>query len=241
MIADDGQQTTDNRKLTMGNEQQAIEGNTVVGGQSPVVVFFAHFFSYVFHPLFIPIYTIAFLIFFHPSYFAGFSPYDKSRILLTTALNTVFFPAFAVLLMKGLGFIKSIFLRSQQDRIGPYLTSMIFYFWTAWVFFKTEPRLALIMPSFMVGVFLTTVVGLLSNIYFKISMHAMGVGGMLGLFLIIMQYNTMWMAWPLCIALLVTGITLTSRMIVSDHTPKEIYLGLFFGLLCQVAAAVFVL
>jgi hypothetical protein len=201
----------------------------------------AHFFSYVFHPLFVPLYVIAFLVFFHPSYFAGFTQYEKYKVLLATALNTFFFPAFAVLLMKGLGFIKSVFLRTQQDRIGPYLSSMIFYFWTAWVFFKTEPQLALVLPSFMTGIFLTTVVGLLSNIYFKISMHAMGMGGMLGLFLIIMVYNTMLMTWPLSIALLITGLVCTSRLIVSDHTTKEIYWGLFFGLFCQLAAAIFIL
>jgi hypothetical protein len=230
MMTDDRQQTTDDRRQI-----------TMVHGQWSVVSIFAHFFSYVFHPLFIPLYTIGFLVFFHPSYFAGFTAEDRYRVILVTALNTVFFPAFAVLLMKGLGFIKSIFLRSRQDRIGPYLSSMIFYFWTAWVFFKTETQLALVLPSFMTGVFLTTVVGLLSNIYFKISMHAMGVGGMLGLFLIIMFSNTMLMTWPLCIALLITGIVCTSRLIVSDHTVKEIYWGLFFGLICQVAAAIFIL
>ena len=201
----------------------------------------AHFFSYVFHPLFIPLYAISFLIFFHPSYFAGFTPYEKYRILFTTILNTVFFPAFAILLMKGLGFIKSIFLHTRQDRIGPYLSAMIFYFWTAWVFFKAEPQLALILPSFMTGVFLTTVVGLISNIYFKMSMHAMGAGGLLGLFLLITFSNSMLMTWPLGTALLITGLVCTSRLIVSDHTIKEIYLGLFFGVLCQLAAAAFIL
>jgi hypothetical protein len=235
MMTDHGQRTVDDPQDPAGGQQ------AMVGGQWSLVSIFAHLFSYIFHPLFIPLYTIGFLVFFHPSYFAGFTTEDRYRVLMVTALNTVFFPAFAVLLMKGLGFIKSIFLRSRQDRIGPYLSSMIFYFWTAWVFFKTEPQLALILPSFMTGVFLTTVIGLLSNIYFKISMHAMGVGGMLGLFLIVMFGNTMLMTWPLCIALLVTGIVCTSRLIVSDHTTKEIYLGLFFGLLCQIAAAIFIL
>ena len=233
---DEGVLTTDHGRSTINDQLPAV-----VSRQSSVVVFFAHFFSYVFHPLFIPLYVIAFLVFVHPSYFAGFTAADKYRLLLSTGLNTVLFPAFAVLLMKGLGFIKSIFLRTQQDRIGPYLSSMIFYFWTAWVFFKTDPQLALILPSFMTGVFLTTVIGLLSNIYFKISMHAMGMGGATGLFLIIVMYNSMLMTWPLGIAVLLTGIVCTSRLIVSDHTPKEIYLGLFFGFLCQLGAAIFVL
>jgi hypothetical protein len=209
--------------------------------QNIIIRSFAHLFSFVFHPLFIPFYVVTFLAFYHPSYFSGFSSYNKSKLLLTTALNTVFFPAFAILLMKGLGFIDSIFLRTQRDRIGPYLSSMIFYFWMARVYFKSEPTLPLILASFMTGVFLTTVVGLLSNIYYKISMHAMGWGGVIGVFILVMKSNTMLMTWPLAIALLVTGLVCTSRMLISDHSQKEIYTGLLAGVLCQFAAALAIL
>jgi hypothetical protein len=209
--------------------------------QPLLIKIFVHFFSYVFHPLFVPLYMVTFLVFVHPSYYSGFSDYEKSKLLLNITLNTIFFPAFALLLMKGLGFIKSVFLHSPQDRIGPYLANMIFYFNVAWTFFKMTPQLDLIFPTFMTGVFLTTVAGLIANIYFKISMHAMGMGGMLGLFLIIMNYNTMLMTWPLCIAFFIAGLVCTSRLIVSDHSQKEIYWGLFAGIFCQLAAAVFIL
>lgn len=228
----------------MINDQWSIADTTQPeqkNSQPLLIQIFAHFFSYVFHPLFIPLYVVVFLIFVHPSYYSGFSAYESSKLLFNIALNTIFFPAFALLLMKGLGFIKSVFLRSQQDRIGPYLANMIFYFNVAWTFFKMTPQLDLIFPVFMTGVFLTTVAGLLANIYFKISMHAMGVGGVLGLFLIIMIYNTMLMTWPLCIAFFIAGLVCTSRLIISDHSQKEIYWGLFAGILCQLAAAVFIL
>ena len=201
----------------------------------------AQFISVLFHPLFIPFYVVAFLVYYHPSYFSGFGSYNKTRLLLTTGLNTIFFPAFAVLLMKGLGFIKSVFLHTQQDRIGPYLTNMIFYFWTARIFFKSEPQLPLVLASFMTGVFLTTSVALIANIYYKISMHAIGCGGLVGIFLIIMKTNSMLMTWPLCLALLITGVVCSSRLFISDHTQKEIYLGLLVGLLCQFGAAIVIL
>jgi hypothetical protein len=209
--------------------------------QNIVIRFFAHLFSFVFHPLFVPLYVVVFLIYYHPSYFSGFSDKTKLNLLLATALNTVFFPAFAILLMKGLGFIKSVFLRTQQDRIGPYLSSMIFYFWMARIFFKFQPELSPVLASFMTGVFLTTVVGLLSNIYYKISMHAMGWGGVLGIFLLIMNSNTMLMTWPLSIALLITGLVCSSRLLISDHTQRDIYFGLLAGLGCQFAAAAAIL
>ncbi len=202
---------------------------------------FAHFFSFVFHPLFIPSYLVAFLVNFHPSYFSGFNEGTKLWLLLTTALNTAFFPAFSVLIMKGLGFIKSVFLPTQQERIGPYLAAMIFYFWAARVFFKFEPQLAAVLPSFMTGVFLTTVAALIVNIFFKVSMHATGCGGLIGIMLVIMNSNSMLMTWPLSLAILISGIVCTSRFIVSNHTQREIYAGLFIGLLCQFIAAFVIL
>ena len=209
--------------------------------QHIVVRFFAQLISVVFHPLFIPFYVIGFLINYHPSYFSGFSFYSKFEILRSVFVNTIIFPAFALLVMKGLGFVKSFMLHAQQDRIGPYLANMIFYFWMARVFFKFKPELTPVLAVFMTGVFLTTAVALIANIFSKISMHAIGCGGMLGIFIIIMNSNSMLMTWPLSIALLITGLVCTSRLIVSNHTPKEIYLGLFVGLVCQFAAAIAIL
>ena len=225
----------------MVNDQRSIgvsPGDPVVGRPLPVVRFFAYFFSVLFHPLFIPLYVVGFLISFHPSFFSGFGDFEKKSLLFTTILNTLLFPLLSVLLMKGLGFIRSVFLHTQQDRIAPYLSAMIFYFWAAWVYFKFEPQLSPVLSSFMTGVVISSVVALLANIYFKISMHAMGVGGLLGIFLVVMQTNSMLMTWPLCMALLITGIVCTSRFLISDHSPKEIYWGLLAGLLCQFAAAI---
>ena len=206
-----------------------------------VLRFFAHLFSVVFHPLFIPFYVVAFLINYHPSYFSGLGFYTKFELLRSTVFNTILFPAFALLVMKGLGFVKSFMLYSQQDRIGPYLANMIFYFWMARVLFNYKPELTPMLASFMTGVFITTAIALIANIFYKISMHAIGCGGMLGLFIIIMNSNSMLMTWPLSLALLITGIVCTSRLIVSDHTSKEIYMGLLVGLVCQFGAAIIIL
>jgi len=208
---------------------------------SKFIKIFAHLFSVVFHPLFIPFYVVIFLVYVHPSYFSGFSFYTKFELLRSTAINTILFPAFALLVMKGLGFVKSIFLHTQQDRIGPYLANMIFYFWMARVCFNFKPELTPVLATFMTGVFLTTAVALIANIFSKISMHTIGCGGMLGIFILIMNSNSMLMTWPLSIALLITGIVCTSRLMVTNHTQKDIYFGLVVGLLCQFTAAIVIL
>lgn len=88
---------------------------------------FSGFFSYLFHPVFIPIYVTFFLLYIHPSAFSGFSEMEKRQTVLIVLLNLVFFPLVSVLLLKAVGFIDSLFLRTQKDRIIPYIASGIFF------------------------------------------------------------------------------------------------------------------
>jgi len=225
------------------NSQSSIEKNreNILGVDQPAVVkFFAHFFSYIFHPLFIPVYVTYFIAFVHPGYFSGYNVQQKIWIIIRVAYTMVFFPFITVLLLKAIGFSKSIFLKTQQERIIPYVACEIFFFW-AYLVFRNQPEIPKILTAFTFGVFLSSSAALLANIRMKISMHAIGMGGLLGVFLVIMTQNNMLMTVPLLVALLLAGLVCTSRMIVSDHTQKEIYAGLLVGLACQLVAAIFIL
>jgi len=225
------------------NNQSSIGENTenILGVDQPAVVkFFAHFFSYIFHPLFIPVYVTYFIAFVHPGYFSGYNVQQKIWIIIRVAYTMVFFPFITVLLLKAIGFSKSIFLKTQQERIIPYVACEIFFFW-AYLVFRNQPEIPKILTAFTFGVFLSSSAALLANIRMKISMHAIGMGGLLGVFLVIMTQNNMLMTVPLLVALLLAGLVCTSRMIVSDHTQKEIYAGLLVGLACQLVAAIFIL
>ncbi len=227
----------------MVNRQSSIEENrgAIIGADQPAAVkFFAHLFSYIFHPLFIPVYFTWFIEFVHPAYFSGFNTQQKTWIIIRIAYTMVFFPFISILLLKGLGLSKSIFLKTQQERIIPYIVCQIFFFW-AYLVFRNQPEIPKILTAFTFGVFLSSSAALLANIRMKISMHAIGMGGLIGIFLVIMAQNTMLMTWPIALALLIAGFVCTSRMIVSDHTPKEIYAGLFLGLACQFVASVIIL
>lgn len=200
----------------------------------------AHLFSYVFHPLFIPAIATWYLAFIHQGYFTGIPPREKLFIVIRVAYNTVFYPALTVLLLKGVGFIDSIFLKTQRERIIPYVAANIFYFWM-YLVFRNQPDVPSILTGFIFGIFLSSSVALLANIYFKISMHALGLGALSGLMLLIIfagfSYNIF---LPAMLVFLITGFVGTSRMIVSDHMPFDIYTGLFFGVICQVIAAAFI-
>ncbi len=201
---------------------------------------FGNFFSYLFHPVFVPLYIIFFLLYIHPSAFSGFSEQEKKQTVLIILLNLVIFPLITVLLLKAVGFIDSLYLRTQKDRIIPYIASGIFFFW-GYTVFKEQPQYPPVLTAFILGIFLASSAALLANIYFKVSMHAIGMGGWLGFFLLLFYRNSMLMTWPLCLALLITGLVCSSRLLLRSHEQKDIYGGLLIGMITQWVAAVVVL
>ena len=209
--------------------------------QPLVIRLLAHFFSYVFHPIFIPLYATWFLAFVHPYYFVGYPQSIKLWVLLRVGYNMIFFPALSVLLLKAVGFIDSIFLKTRKDRIIPIIASNLFFFWM-YLVFHNQTEIPLILTSFIFGVFLASSFTLLANIYFKISLHAIGVGGLLGLFLEILYSDAyVPVTLPLMVAILITGLVCTSRMIVGRHSPFDVYAGLVVGMISQFLAVRFIL
>ncbi len=200
----------------------------------------AQFFSYIFHPLFIPLIVTWYLAFLQPGYFIGIAPGSKIYILIRVAYNTIFYPALTVLLLKAVGFIKSIFLKTQRERIIPYVAANIFYFWM-YLVFKNQPDVPLILTMFIFGIFLSSSFGLFVNNYFKISMHALGMGSFAGLVLIIIFSGVSYSIFlPAMVIFFLTGIVCTSRLIVSDHMPFQIYAGIFFGMISEFIAYAFI-
>jgi len=198
----------------------------------PVLRFFAQFFSYLFHPLFISSYVMGFLLFFHPSAFMGFEHRLKVLRFLHVFIFNALFPAFAVFLLWRLHFIRSIHLRTVKERIIPYMIAMIFYWWS-WNVFKNLSDSPPAAIHFLLGAFLAICGAWMCNIYFKISMHAIAVGGAVMFFFLFSFTDNYASGLYLSVAMLVAGIVCTARFIVSDHTPFQIWSGLFIGLLAQ--------
>lgn len=191
--------------------------------------------SVVFHPLFVGVMMAFYLIFIHPSYFVGFTAKAKMLKLLAVINNNVFFPLLVVALLKGLGFSKSVFLTTQKERIVPYIASITFFFWTYYVF-KHQPETPRIIVNMCRGMFFASSAALLLNNYYKISMHGIGVGGMLGLMVLTVFDGTLHSGLPLMVSALIGGLVLSSRKVVSDHHWFDLITGFLVGFICQMVA-----
>ena len=208
--------------------------------QSLVVVLLGKVISYVFHPLFIPTYIFFFLMTQVPYEFAGITTWQLKMRLFGLFWLTAFFPAFAVFLLWRLKFSESIFLKTQKERIIPFVITMFFYWWMYYLSrnFTDQP---IVLKFFFMGIFIATSIGLVFNNFMKISLHAMAAGGGAAAIILFSYYYQTPFGVFISIALLLTGIICTSRLLVSDHTEKEIYFGLLVGAACQWVSYIFVM
>jgi hypothetical protein len=219
-------------RLAVDNQNELQELRPINPPQHPVVRAIASFLSYVFHPVFVPVYIMMFLVYKHPYLFIDFSRKEKMEAIANTVLLYAFFPIVVVLLLKALDFIKSIHLKAQRDRIIPLVVCGLFYFWVWYVRRGLQepvyPRETVVLAM---AIFLAGSAALMMNIYMKVSLHAISMGVMLAFVLWLSLTHEVNSAFFSSLALLVTGAVCTSRFIVSDHTQKEVYGGLLAGLL----------
>jgi hypothetical protein len=190
--------------------------------------------TYVFHPVFMPTVVTIMLYKISAISFAGVSASDLNKWLAIIILNTLFFPLLLVVLLKALGFISSIRMVDPKDRIIPLMGTMVFYFWAYNVFSNiTAP---FILRVLLLGVFWGVIVLFMVNIFFKISIHTMTAGGVLGLFIILTFLSPINMTMPLLAVIIIAGCIGTARLLLGAHNPPQIYLGYFLGILSMVAA-----
>jgi len=212
---------------------QNITDDDLVYSQ-PALRISAKIVSYVLHPLFIPSYVFAWLSWRFPQTFAGISTAGMTFKKISVFLNASFFPAFAVFLLWRLKFVDSIYLRTQKDRIIPYIITMIFYWWMWYLSrdpkFDDQPD---VLKFFYFGIFLTTVFGLIINNFIKISMHAMGAGTVFAFVILTCLFYRTFLGTDILLVSFLAGLVCTARLLLSEHSSAEIYTGFVVGILCQ--------
>lgn len=150
-------------------------------------------------------------------------------------VNTILFPVLITVLLWRLGFTKSLQLETQRERIFPLVINIIFYFW-AWNVSRNLDAVPLPLVQWLLGIFLCASAAMFTNIYMKVSLHTIAMGGLLAFSFLMTLTDPFFPAWILPATLLIAGITGTSRLLRQAHLPGEVYGGYLAGIICQVAA-----
>jgi membrane-associated phospholipid phosphatase len=187
----------------------------------------AKFFSYVFHPLFIPLF--GFLVVFSKLPGAEHYPLKLWYVIMGIVMvSAVVLPAAFVGLMAATRNINSD-LMHHRDRILPYIFSAFSLYLGAQVMGKLPvPGL---FRLFMLAASLLLILLFLVTIFWKISGHAAAIGGLTGLLLAIAFRYGLNAQLEIVLAIVVSGLVGSSRLWLKKHTPLQVYLGYTLGVL----------
>jgi hypothetical protein len=217
-----------------------VANSTMEKTHPSIVKYIGHLLSYVFHPLFIPTYFFLYLMQVLPFEFVGITEWQLKMRLFSVAWLTAFFPAFAVFLLWRLKLSDSIFLRTQKERIIPYVITMFFYWWMYYLSrnFTDQP---IALKFFYLGIFVASAIGMTVNNFMKVSLHAMGIAGMTTAIALVSIFYPVNNALWLPLAILIAALVISARMVVSDHSNKELVVGAAIGVGTQLAAYLWVI
>jgi len=202
------------------------------------VRFFAHFFSILFHPLLISSYVFAFLIYAHPAVFEGVDSHTKNLRMFSMVLFTIFFQAVSLFLAWRLKLIKGLALDNRQDRLVGFIVTMFFYFWASYVF-RNLPDIPPVATHFVLGTFLAVCGAWMCTIFYKVSLHAVAMGGLITFFILFAREDPYVSGLYLVLPVLIAGLVCSSRLILGAHNRFEMITGFFVGILAQAVAWLF--
>nr|WP_288833891.1 hypothetical protein [uncultured Flavobacterium sp.] len=188
------------------------------------------FFSYLFHPVFIPIYATLFYLFSNHSYFIN---KEKYLVLLQVSIITFVIPMLFFLMLRLTGKITSVMVPELSERKFPLIIQcfLIILLVRKSITLELYPEL----HFFLLAALFSTLIAL-SLLFFNIkaSLHMMGISALtffvFGLSLHHQNPNTILMIF----LVLMNGFVASSRLIMKAHTPKELIIGVLLGSIPQI-------
>lgn len=153
-------------------------------------------------------------------------------------------------MMKALNMIESLEMKTKEERVGPLIVTGIFYLWL-FMNIKDNTSVSEVFSFFVLGSTIALFISFFVNNFSKISLHAVGMGGLLMGIFFIRQYFTYGHAHIsfgglgvynihinliLGIVILFCGLVATSRLILGAHDTRDISGGFLVGVVSQIIA-----
>ena len=194
----------------------------------------ANIISYVFHPMLFPVYSFFFINACYPFLFAHLDKVERMRLFMVLLTNTILFPGITMIMIKQLGFAKSLKMRNRKERILPYIAMCVFSFWT----FMVIRKLAVgdMFTHVMLGSCFSIFMAFFFNNFYKISIHAVGAGSFVAIALVVTMASNYNLVAVFLLMILLAGVIGTARLYLKAHTFRDIYTGYMVGVLAQMIA-----
>jgi len=188
----------------------------------------AKIFSVVFHPLLMLVYGMA-IIFSAPTLFGYLPVQIKKLMFLIVLVNNVFLPVSLLPFFMHRGIISSWTVNERKERTIPLILTTLLYGVTSYIIFRYQ--IPLFLKSYIFSAFFLSLIVTLINLWWKISLHSVGAGALLGIVLILSLRTHTSLVEYLILVIITGGLVLSSRLKLNYHNPQQVWLGFLTGFL----------
>jgi len=179
------------------------------------------------HPLLMPLFVV-FIAFKFDWYLSGRLADEQENIIyFIIALSTIAFPGLNILLLKWYGVVSSLSMPIRKERTAPFIST--FFFFVLGYYLLRKGVLPPPVYSIYLGCTFSLLLLVIINFKWKISAHSIGIAGVLGTTVALFQIHHFSNTLLLIALVVLTGLTLSSRLLLSAHSPAQVYAGAVVG------------
>ncbi len=193
----------------------------------------ASFISYLFHPLLMATYGCL-LVFFGltNSMYAVYTPLKIKWIITALVFSFTFcVPVLNIIILYKLKYISSLKLETKEERVIPLTLTVFAYFALFYLLrdFQIWPTIKLLVLGAGISILIATII----TIWWQISAHLIGIGGLVGMLLAFIFYLQIPVFTMLSVILVIAGIIGFARLKLEAHNQSQVYVGFGVGCLVQ--------
>jgi hypothetical protein len=188
---------------------------------------FAKIIAVILHPMLMPLYATWLL--FNTGSYLGFaiSPVLQKFIYIVVFISTSLLPSLSVAMMWKQGWVASLEMPERKERHLPFLVTLACF--ASGIFLLLKLPIPRIFGFIVGGGLLAILLAFLINLRWKISIHMMGIGGLMGLMYGYAKLFHVNMMPTLIVIAILCGLLGTARLLRNAHTPSQVYVGFLFG------------
>lgn len=191
------------------------------------IILAARVLSMVFTPFYLSL--VGLIALFTFSYLSLMPWAYKLTVLILVYLFTILIPTLLIHFYRNYHGWTLIELGKKERRVVPYLLSIVSYFVCYYVMHRFN--IPHFMSNILMAALIIQILCALINVWWKISTHTAAIGGVAGAlqaFAIIFGFNPI--GWT-CLVLILAGMVGTSRMILRQHSLRQVCYGFMLGLI----------
>jgi hypothetical protein len=182
--------------------------------------------SVIFHPLFISLYGML-VVFTAPTLFWYIPIKAKEILFFIFLVNNVLIPVSLIPFFRYRNLISSWVIENRTERTLPLMTVSLLYAVTSFILSRLQ--IPLFFKAYAYSLTMLSIVLLILNRWWKISLHSAGAGALISVVLILSVRMSVSLPVYLCGTVLIAGLILSSRLKRNYHNPSEVYAGFLAG------------